>query len=110
MAILMTPSIHEATAFAQLFDRLTAMEDGASIEAAVRDLVRSRSALARDRADLPGELPLGPGGLGLDSIALVELLLDCQRRFGIPRPAELLEGPPLTLGLLVDHIRAELGQ
>jgi acyl carrier protein len=86
------------------------MEDGAAIEEAVRDLVRSRSALARDRADLPEDLRLGAGGLGLDSISLAELLLDCQRRFGIPSPVELLAGPPLTLGGLVAHVRAAAGQ
>ena len=86
------------------------MEDGAAIEEAVRDLVRSRAALARDRADLPDELRLGTGGLGLDSISLAELLLDCQRRFGIPRPVELLAGPPLTLGGLVAHVRAAAGR
>ncbi|HEV2844085.1 MAG TPA: phosphopantetheine-binding protein [Thermoanaerobaculia bacterium] len=76
---------------------------------AVRDLLRARAPLARDRSDLPDGLPLGPGGLGLDSIALVELLLDCERRFGIPRPVDLLEGPPLTVGLLVSHVRAATG-
>jgi acyl carrier protein len=76
---------------------------------AVRDLLRARAPLARDRSDLPDDLALGPGGLGLDSIALVELLLDCERRFGIPRPVDLLEGPPLTVGLLVSHIRDATG-
>jgi acyl carrier protein len=85
------------------------MDDGAAIEEAVRDLARARAALARDGADLPDELRLGAGGLGLDSISLAELLLDCQRRFGIPRPIELLEGPPLTLGRLVAHVRAAGG-
>jgi acyl carrier protein len=42
----------------------------------------------------------------MDSIALVELLLDCEERFGIPRPVELLEGEPLTVGRLVTHVRA----
>lgn len=77
--------------------------------AAVRDLLRARAPLARDRTDLSDDLPLGPGGLGLDSIALVELLLDCERRFGIPRPVGLLAGPPLTVGLLVSHVRAATG-
>ena len=85
------------------------MDDSVAIEEAVRDVVRSRAALARERSDLPDELPLGAGGLGLDSISLAELLLDCQRRFGIPAPVELLEGPPLTLGRLVAHIRHVAG-
>jgi acyl carrier protein len=72
-------------------------------------LLRARAPLAHNRNDLPDDLPLGPGGLGLDSIALVELLLDCERRFGIPRPGDLLEGPPLTVGILVSHVRAATG-
>ena len=86
------------------------METHPGIEDSVRDLLRSRAPLARGRADLPDDLPLGPGGLGLDSIALVELLLDCEQRFGIPRPVELLEGEPLTVGRLVAHVRAAAGR
>ena len=83
------------------------------IEETVRDLVRSRAPLARAHAGLADELRLGPGGLGMDSIALVELLLDCEKRFGIRsgswNPAEFLEGPPLTVGRLVAHLRAAVG-
>ena len=83
------------------------METG--IQEEVWRLVRSRAPLARDLPDLPGDLRLGSGGLGLDSIALVELLLDCEQRFGIPRPVGLLEGEPLTVSLLVDHVRTAAG-
>jgi acyl carrier protein len=79
------------------------------VEEVVRRLVRLRSPLARSRAELEDDLPLGVGGLGMDSIALVELLLDCEQRLGIRRPIELLEGPPLTVGRLVAHVRAALG-
>ena len=78
------------------------------VEETVRDLVRSRAPLARAHAGLADELRLGAGGLGMDSIALAELLLDCERRFGLS-PAELLEGPPLTVGLLVARVRAVAG-
>jgi acyl carrier protein len=83
------------------------------IDEAVRDLVRSRAPLARAHAELADDLRLGPGGLGMDSIALVELLLDCEQRFGFRaaswRPGELLEGPPLTVGRLAAHVRAVAG-
>ena len=75
----------------------------------VRDLIRLRAPLARAHAELADDLPLGAGGLGMDSIALVELLLDCEQCFEIRRPVELLEGPPLTIGRLVDHVRAVVG-
>lgn len=86
------------------------MDVGTGIDEAVRDLVRARSPLARDAPALADDLRLGAGGLGLDSIAIVELLLDCQRRFGIPAPVELLEGPPLTVGRLAAHVRSTVGR
>jgi len=90
------------------------MKAASGVEESVRELLRVRSPLARSFAELPADLPaglpdplpLGPGGLGLDSIALVELLLDCEYRFGIGGSAALLAGPPLTVDLLVAHIRA----
>jgi acyl carrier protein len=78
---------------------------GTDLEEAVLDLLRSRAPLAGTR-ELTGDLRLGAGGLGLDSIALVELLLDCERRLGPLNVAELLEGPSLTVGLLIAHARA----
>jgi acyl carrier protein len=78
----------------------------------VRDLLRSRVLRASDGIGLPDDLRLGPGGLGLDSIALVELLLECEQRFGEPLAAELLVGEPLTIGRLVERIdrgRAKTG-
>lgn len=81
------------------------MDAGTTIGETVRDLVRSRAPFTRNGADLPDDLRLGSGGMGLDSIAMVELLLDCQRRFGIPAPVDLLVGTPLTVGLLVAHVR-----
>jgi len=74
----------------------------------VHALLRERSPVARARPDLHDDLPLGAGGLGLDSIALVELLLDCEQRLGIgPHPA-LLEGPPLTVGRLVASLASRV--
>lgn len=79
------------------------------IEETVRDLVRSRSPLARAHAELAEDLRLGAGGLGMDSIALVELLLDCEQCFGTGSPVDLLEGPPLTIGRLVAYARDAAG-
>jgi acyl carrier protein len=89
------------------------MDIETSIQDAVRELLRSR-APHRLFADLPDDLPddlrLGPGGLGLDSIAVVELLLDCERRLGVPPMGllGLLDGAPLTVGRLVAGLRLHL--
>jgi acyl carrier protein len=80
------------------------------VAASVHDLLRARSPLAHREAILADDLLLGPGGLGLDSIALAELLLECEARFGLATAAELLAGPPLTVGRLVAHVRAVVGR
>jgi acyl carrier protein len=85
---------------------MSAMEDRARIERTVRDLLYARVPRAQSLSELPDDLALGSGGLGLDSIAMVELLLDCEQRFAMPRAAELLAGPPLTWGRLVAHVWA----
>jgi acyl carrier protein len=82
------------------------MEMGRAIEDEVRALLRSRTLLAPGSTPLPEDVRLGAGGLGLDSISLVEVLLDCERRFGIPPLVDLLAGPPLTVGRLVEAVRA----
>jgi acyl carrier protein len=57
---------------------------------------------------LDESLLLGSGGLGLDSISLVEVLLECEERFGVTIAPELLEQSPLTVGALVERIDALL--
>jgi acyl carrier protein len=88
------------------------MRTGTEIDDEVRSLLRERSPIVSSgasgaNATLADELRLGAGGLGLDSIAMVELLLDCDRRFGI-QTIDLLEGAPLTIGRLIAHLRAGL--
>jgi len=82
------------------------MKTAVDLADSVRDLLLARSPLACKDAGLADDLPLGTGGLGLDSIALAELLLECEARFGLATAAELLAGPPLTVGRLVAHVRA----
>jgi acyl carrier protein len=85
------------------------MDVEASIEDVVCEVLRARAPLAPERAGLSEDLRLGAGGLGLDSISLVELLLDCERRFGVS-PAELLaREEPLTIGCLLAAVRAVTG-
>jgi hypothetical protein len=50
-------------------------------------------------AGLPcDEVPLGAGGLELDSVAIVEALLMCEDTWGVPMVGGLLDGSPLTIG------------
>jgi acyl carrier protein len=51
---------------------------------------------------------LGTGGLGLDSIEIVELVLECEEQLGVAatRTEELLEAGPITVGRLIDHLAA----
>ena len=50
------------------------------------------------------EIPLGTGGAGLDSIALVDLILACEAEFGTSLPAELLGQGPITIASLARHL------
>lgn len=77
-----------------------------SIDTIVRDIVRARTSPAVPTEDLTADATLGSDGLGLDSISIAEVLLDCQQRFGVNVVA-LLEGEPLTLGKLVQHLEQE---
>jgi len=81
------------------------MAPGREVEEAVRELLRTWAPVGTGGSQPTAELALGASGLGLDSIALVELLLECERRFDMPDPAELLAGPPLTVGGLVASVR-----
>lgn len=74
-----------------------------SVLEAVREIVRSRT-FGRDLAD---DLTLGEEGLGLDSIAIAEVLLSCEERFGTS-VATLLDGQPITIRRIVEHLSGEL--
>jgi hypothetical protein len=71
------------------------------LESALHQILRKRGY----GGSLAPSLPLGAGGVGLDSISLVEVLLECEERFGVVIAAELLDGKPLTVGRLLERIR-----
>ena len=77
-----------------------------SIDTIVRDIVRARVSRAIPNNELTADTTLGSDGLGLDSISIAEVLLDCQQRFGVSL-LTLLEGEPLTLRRLVTHLEQE---
>ena len=66
----------------------------------VHELVRARGASLDSLSN--EDVALGANGLGLDSIAIAEVLLDCERRFG-GSFADLLDRKPLTLGALIER-------
>lgn len=76
------------------------------IAAEVRSLIaRFAPSWALDKG-LADDQPLGTTGLGLDSVALVELIVAAEAQFGVPCPDSLLDGSPLTVGRLIDHVAA----
>jgi len=84
------------------------LADRSETAAVVRDAI---ARLWPDRFDpgrLQDDVSLGEEGLGLDSIEIVELLLESADRVGRPGydADELLDGGPVTLGRLVDHLAA----
>lgn len=85
------------------------MKVASSIEPIVREIVRARASRAVTAQEFSSDTLLGADGLGLDSIAIAEVLLDCQQRFGIS-VTSLIEGEPLTLERILVHIDAHLGQ
>ena len=71
----------------------------------VRDIVRARA----PHAHLSDDATFGSDGLGLDSISMAEVLLDCEERLGVDVTG-LLEHEPLTLGHLIAHVTEQLEQ
>jgi acyl carrier protein len=69
---------------------------------AVRQVLRSRTPLAWRNRELPDDLGLGAEGLGLDSVSIVELVLDCEEALAISIPAALFDGP-VTIGRLIEY-------
>ncbi|HEX7150497.1 MAG TPA: acyl carrier protein [Thermoanaerobaculia bacterium] len=68
---------------------------------ALLDLVAARAARPVGDADL--DLPLGSAGLGLDSVAVAELLLDVEQRFGVT-VTDLLSSDTLTMRRLMARV------
>ncbi|MBK5260362.1 MAG: acyl carrier protein [Thermoanaerobaculia bacterium] len=76
-----------------------------AIDDEIRAVLRARN----DRIELLADTPLGSRGLGLDSIAIVEVLLECEERLGIVIASDLLDGESLTVGRLIGRARAAAG-
>ena len=59
-----------------------------------------------DDGELQDHLSLGEEGLGLDSIEMVELIVECADRLGVPAydADDLLDSGPVTIRRLVEHL------
>ena len=51
--------------------------------------------------ELTEEMPLGSAGLGLDSVAILDLLFECEKRFGLEPASLLSQHKSLTVGSLL---------
>ena len=84
------------------------MADRSETAGIVRDAIAKLWPDRFDERQLGDSVSLGDGGLGLDSIEIVELVLDSAERVGVPGydADELLDAGPVTLGRLIDHLAA----
>jgi acyl carrier protein len=76
-----------------------------------KDVIEQVHAILRARnrhVELSPQLPLGAEGLGLDSIAMVEVLLECEEIFGVAVAADAFAGSPLTVGSLIEALQARV--
>jgi acyl carrier protein len=72
-------------------------------------LVRELAGPARASGPLDAATPLRDGGLWLDSVALLELVVAVEREFGVDfEPADLSDSSLQTLGSLADVIERRL--
>jgi acyl carrier protein len=71
----------------------------------IRQVLRPFLPLAWRERELPDRTPLGAGGLGLDSVRLLEMTLECEVHFGIRVELEELRGPNPSLGDLITLIQ-----
>lgn len=75
------------------------------VAAAVRNAIVARANGSWRAQDVGDDTAIGSAGLGFDSIAIVELLLECEAALGIPFPAAIFDAGPLTVRRLIDHAR-----
>jgi len=71
------------------------------IEALIR---RHAPSFWREKALAP-DLRLDDEGIGFDSVALLELLLSCERELGLSLPPDFLLDDAMTVGRLVEKLR-----
>lgn len=77
-------------------------------DTAITSILRERLPLAARESPLADDTRLGAQGLGFDSVAIVEIILECEAALGIAFPAALFDDGPITVGRLRRHAAREL--
>jgi acyl carrier protein len=77
------------------------MPSPASIEHEILGILGRR----HSRVALTPETSLGSEGMGLDSIAIVEVLLECEEHFGVLLASDMLSADGITIGGLTERVR-----
>ena len=75
------------------------MPDPVQVAASIRGIIATSWPHRFPPGELRDDVSLGEGGLGLDSIEIVELLLACEDHCGRPVTEELFAVLPLTIAL-----------
>ena len=70
----------------------------------VISIIRNRLPSSLNGVELTEDVSLFNEGLGLDSVAIVELFLILEEYFNVPFTVDLIEEGPLTFGSIADHI------
>lgn len=78
------------------------MPSPAAIEREILDILGKR----HSSVPLTAETSLGADGMGLDSIAIVEVLLECEEHFGVLLASDMLSAEGITIGWLTERVRA----
>ncbi|MBI2526211.1 MAG: hypothetical protein HYV93_09540 [Candidatus Rokubacteria bacterium] len=74
------------------------------VSAEVERLISRHAPAAWSAGDRLAGLPLGDGGIGLDSLAMVDLLIACERTFQIQFSEEFLNRGTLTVSELIAEV------
>ena len=75
----------------------------------IERLLRKTALRGSDRP-IPWDRPVGGGGLGLDSLALVEFVIAVEKEFGVEVPDSMWKNlPEITPGWFVDVVESAAG-
>jgi acyl carrier protein len=74
------------------------------IDGKIRRLVLQQAPSAWEESELTNELPIFKGGIGLDSVAGVELILACEKAFEVKIPVSVID-EKLAIGALIRIVK-----